>query len=106
MWYFLRVLWDQDGITQSELSRRTGTMEQTVLSAIRDMEQAGLVRRVRDAADRRKMNVFLTEQGRAREAELLPLAIEVVDTALTGLTARERTMLLELLACIQQNLQE
>ena len=45
MWYFLRVLWSEDGITQSELSQRVGTMEPTTLSAIRDMERNGLVRR-------------------------------------------------------------
>ncbi len=106
MWYFLRVLWAQDGITQSELSRRTGTMEPTTLSAVRDMERGGIVERVPDPSDRRKINVFLTEHGRALEALLLPSAIEVVETALAGMTQREVSMLLDLLACIQQNLQE
>lgn len=31
MWYFLRVLWDQDGLTQKELSDLVGTMEPTAL---------------------------------------------------------------------------
>ena len=55
MWYFLRALWHEDGLTQRELSVRVGTMEPTTLSAILIMEKKGLVRRVRDASDRRKL---------------------------------------------------
>ena len=104
MWYFLRVLWDGDGLTQSELSRRIGTMEPTTLSAIAGMEAAGLVRRERDATDRRKLQVFLTDKGRALEADLLPAAIETVGTAVQGLSAAEVDALLGLLARIQRNL--
>lgn len=106
MWYFLRVLWQQDGMTQSELSQRVGTMEPTTLSAIRDMERNGFVRRVRNAEDRRKINIFLTEAGQALQSKLLPSANGVVDMASRGLTPREVTMLLSLLAAMQQNLQD
>ncbi len=34
MWYFLRALWDEDGLTQRELSTRVGTMEPTTMAAI------------------------------------------------------------------------
>jgi len=105
MWYFLRVLWEQDGMTQSELSQRVGTMEPTTLSAIRDMERNGFVRRVRNAEDRRKINVYLTEKGQALKGKLLPSAVAVIEAATHGLTSREATMLLSLLACMQRNLQ-
>src|ERR671912_2557274 len=39
MWYFLRALWEEDGLTQSELSQRVGTMDPTTLSAIAGMER-------------------------------------------------------------------
>ena len=45
MWYFLRALWEADGLTQRELSRRIGTMEPTTLTALAAMERAGLVTR-------------------------------------------------------------
>lgn len=104
MWYFLRVLWDQDGMTQSELSQRIGTMEPTTLSAIRDMERSGFVQRIRNAEDRRKINIYLTEKGQALKSTLLPLGIEVVETALDSLTTREVEMLLSLLSAMQRNL--
>jgi DNA-binding MarR family transcriptional regulator len=104
MWYFLRILWDQDGLTQSELSRRVGTMEPTTLSAVASMEKAGLVCRTRHSGDRRKMHVNLTEKGRALQAMLLPMAAEVLGSAARGLTDREVDLLLKLLYAMQDNL--
>lgn len=106
MWYFLRVLWDQDGITQRELSDRIGTMEPTTLSAIMAMERAGIVRRVRNTADRRKINIFLTERGRGLEALLLPAAITVVETAVKGLSGPDISTLLDLLSVVQRNMRD
>jgi DNA-binding MarR family transcriptional regulator len=105
MWYFLRVLWNEDGLTQRELSDRIGTMEPTTMSAIQAMEAGGIVRRERNATDKRKINVFLTRKGRDLETLLLPAGIDVVDTALRGFTDRETDMLLRFLAAIQENLE-
>lgn len=104
MWYFLRALWQQDGVTQSELSRSIGTMEPTTQSAIVAMERSGIVRRVKDKVDRRRRRVFLTAKGRELKRELLPLAAVVVQDASRGLTLRELTMFLECLKTIQGNL--
>jgi DNA-binding MarR family transcriptional regulator len=104
MWYFLRVLWIEDGLTQRELSRRVGTMEPTTLMALRAMERDGLIRRERNGGDRRKVNIFLTPKGRALEKALLPLAIEVVDKAVSGFSRGEVRQLLRMLKRIQANL--
>lgn len=106
MWYYLRVLWDDDGLTQRELSRRIGTMEPTTLSAIAAMEQEGLVRRERNAADRRKINIFLTEKGRDLETLLLPAGIDVVELATRAFSAREIDTLLGMLHAMQHELQD
>ena len=104
MWYFLRALWYQDGLTQRELSNRVGTMEPTTLSAILNMEKKGLVRRVQNKKDRRKWHVHLTAKGRALKAELIPLAREVVDAAVQSLSRKEIKQLLEGLSEVQKNL--
>lgn len=104
MWYFLRALWEQDGLTQRELSSIVGTMEPTTLSAIKSLERAGFVKRRRNEEDRRKINILLTPQGRALKAELLPLAKEVIETAVRGFSERERQTFLQLLSAIQANL--
>jgi DNA-binding MarR family transcriptional regulator len=104
MWYFLRALWHEDGLTQRELSVRVGTMEPTTLSAILVMEKKGLVRRVRNPDDRRKWHIHLTPKGRAAKAKLLPLAREVVDTAVQNLSRGEVAQLLKNLGEVQKSL--
>jgi DNA-binding MarR family transcriptional regulator len=104
MWYFLRILWREDGLTQRELSHRIGTREPTTLIAILAMQRRGLVARVRDRTDRRKWIVSLTAAGRRLEAELLPVAAEVVNTAVAGFSKRDVARLLKFLLGIQRNL--
>ena len=103
MWYFLRALWDEDGLTQRELSGTVGTMEPTTLSAILIMEKKALVRRVRNRDDRRKWHIHLTPKGRALKGKLLPLAREVVDTAVQNLSRGEVGQLLKALAEVQNS---
>jgi MarR family transcriptional regulator, organic hydroperoxide resistance regulator len=104
MWYFLRILWREDGLTQRELSHRIGTREPTTLIAILAMQRRGLVARVRDRTDRRKWIVSLTAAGRRLEAELLPVAAEGVNTAVAGSSKRDVALLLKFLLGIQRNL--
>src|SRR5579884_675091 len=47
-WYFLRVLWEKDGVTQSELSDRIGIVGPTTVMAINRMVRDGLVVRSTD----------------------------------------------------------
>src|SRR5271165_6087671 len=70
-WYFLRVLWINDGLSQRELSARVGMMEPTTVIALRSMEKAGLIHRVRSGDDRRKVRVLLTPKGKRLRNELL-----------------------------------
>ena len=48
MWYFLRALWEEDGLTQRELSRRVRMMEPTTATALESMERRGLISRTRN----------------------------------------------------------
>lgn len=106
MWYFLRVLWHKEGLTQSELSQLVGTMEPTTLSAIRSMERCGFIKRERNADDGRKINIYLTDAGRELEEKLIPLAKEVLSEASSGLSASEMQTLLKFLNVIQTNLDD
>jgi DNA-binding MarR family transcriptional regulator len=96
-YYFLRVLWEEDGITQRELAARVGTVEPTAVTALRQLEQQGYVRRERTANDRRKSRVSLTESGRALKTRLLPISREVNEAAGAALTDAERQALESLL---------
>jgi len=104
MWYFLRVLWEEDGLTQRELSRRTGTMEPTALTAIQSMERNGLVKRVRNKDDLRKLHVHLTPKANELKRKLLPIAQEVVDRATRRVSEADKKKLVSLLKAVQSNL--
>ena len=83
-WTFLRILWEEEGLTQRELSARAGVMEPTTFAALKAMAQRGYVTRQRNPQSRKELQVFLTPQGRALQAKLVPLAEEVNDVALRG----------------------
>jgi DNA-binding MarR family transcriptional regulator len=76
-WFALRALWLEDGITQRALAQRLGLMEPSVLEMLRSMEQDGLVYRVRDTKDRRKVLVHLTDHAKRLERKLMPIASKV-----------------------------
>jgi DNA-binding MarR family transcriptional regulator len=103
-WYFLRVLWEQDGLTQRELSQRTGMQEPTAVIALRGMEAAGWITREPSLEDRRKVAIRLTPSGRALREKLLPEARAVLEEATRGMTPPERDTLLALLHRARANL--
>lgn len=96
-WYFLRVLWERDGLTQRELAQRTGMQEPTAVIALRGMQAAGWIRREPDAQDRRKVSIHLTQAGMALREKLLPEAQAVLEEAMAGMTEAERATLIKLL---------
>jgi DNA-binding MarR family transcriptional regulator len=103
-WYFLRVLWDEDGLTQRELSQRVGMMEPTTVTALNGMERRGYVKRVRNAKDRRKINIYLTDKGRALRAKLLPFVPEINRVATRGIADADLERMKSLLAAMKKNL--
>lgn len=104
MWYFLRVLWEEDGLTQREVSERVGATAPTAVEQLRNMEKRGLIARKASVEDRRKIHFFLTDEGRALEKRLLFYAAEVNEAALEGLTEGEIGFLRLALQRIQDNL--
>jgi DNA-binding MarR family transcriptional regulator len=104
MWYFLRALWEEDGLTQRELSRRVRMMEPTTATALESMERRGLISRTRNSVDRRKVNIHLTDEGQRLREVLLPYAREVNRVALAGISAKKIPLLREQLDRIKRNL--
>ncbi len=104
MWFVLRMLWDEDGMTQRELGDRVGINGPTMVAALNSMERAGLVKRVHNQVDRRKINVFLTKRGRDLKSKLWPMAAEVLDLSLAGLSFRQVKSLIEMLTKIRLSL--
>ena len=85
----LRFLWEEDGITQVELSNRSQIDRTTIGGLIDRLEQSGLLKRLPHPDDRRAYRIALTREGKKLEAELSPLAEELHRKILAPLTAEE-----------------
>lgn len=59
------VLWEQDGLTVSDLGARLYLDSGTLTPLLKRLEAAGLLGRLRDASDERRVRVQLTATGRA-----------------------------------------
>jgi DNA-binding MarR family transcriptional regulator len=84
-WAFLRILWEQDGLTQRQLSDQAGVMEPTTFSAINAMEKLGYLIRKQIPEDKRKQHIYLTPKGRMLKSKLVPLAEEVNRVGIQGI---------------------
>lgn len=102
-WYLLRLLWEADGLTQSELARGVGMTEPTAVIALRNMQKAGWIARRPSRTDGRKVHIHLTDAGRALRDRLLPEAHAVNALALQALSADEAVMLRALLRRARAN---
>ncbi|CAM3971591.1 MarR family winged helix-turn-helix transcriptional regulator [Bordetella tumulicola] len=105
-WTFLRILWEQDGLTQRELSEQAGVMEPTTFAAMRAMEQLGYIERKHLPGNKKNIHVFLTRTGRALKKKLVPLAEEVNAIGTRGLKATEIKTARKVLLAIITNMAE
>jgi MarR family transcriptional regulator, organic hydroperoxide resistance regulator len=103
-WTFLRILWKRDGLTQRELSDEAGVTAPTTVAAIRAMEELGYVARTQSPDNRKNVYVQLTAKGRALRSKLVPLAEEVNEIGLRGVSAEERAATQRTLLAIIDNM--
>ena len=102
----LRNLWVEDGLTQAELSRRIGIEMASSTAILDSLEAEKLITRVRNAADRRKINVFLTPAGAALETPLMACAADANKRASKGLSKAEVARLFSLAGQIIENFKD
>jgi DNA-binding MarR family transcriptional regulator len=69
------------------------------------VEKAGLITRSVDARDRRKQLISLTRKGQALQNVLIPIGTSVNETALTGFSEREVSILRAMLGRVIDNLE-
>ena len=62
------VLWEGDGLMVSELGQRLSLDSGTLTPLLKRLEGAGLISRLRDAQDERRVHIHLTAAGRKLKA--------------------------------------
>jgi DNA-binding MarR family transcriptional regulator len=101
---FLQFLWEQDGLTQSQIAEQVCVEHATVTQVLERLERVGLIQRCRDEKDGRISRVYLTEKGRALAEPVQRLWSEWEAQALVGFTLEEKLLLRRFLLQIQENL--
>jgi MarR family transcriptional regulator, multiple antibiotic resistance protein MarR len=83
--------------TASELSRNMAGDTGSVTRMLDRLEQKGLIRRERSSADRRIVQLSLTEAGQRLYPQLPPIAVKVLNQHLRGFSRDELEMMKDFL---------
>jgi len=100
----LRALWEQDGMTQSELTEQLNRSPSTITKTVKRMEKAGFVERRADPRDERVSHVYLTDTGRSVKAALEDVWRAFEEQAFAEFSAQELALLRDLLHRICRNI--
>ncbi len=103
-WGVLVALWEQDGLSLSELAKRSFFDGPTMTGIVDRLEKAGLVERKRDSTDRRVISVYLTPEGRELQSRLPALSEEANQDAVAGIPPEEVERFLDTLRKVIANL--
>jgi DNA-binding MarR family transcriptional regulator len=103
-WQVLTMLARHEGINQGGLADLLDVEPITLCRMVDRLQDAGMVERRADPSDRRAWRLFLTERANGLLNELRPLALNLFDEAMTGLSVPERDVLHEMLERIRVNL--
>jgi len=97
-------LFDQEGMTQSEIAEQLAVQGATVTNMLQRMEDAGLVTRQRDAEDNRLVRVYLTETGREKEQSITEQFLKLEATIFAEFSQTDRTLLRQMLRQLLNNM--
>lgn len=100
----LKLLWEQNGQTQTELATAMRVQPATVTKMIQRMEQAGFLERHPDPNDQRVSRVFLTTKAREVQSAVVEVCHRLGDEMLQGFTPEEQTLLRRFLIQVRDNL--
>jgi DNA-binding MarR family transcriptional regulator len=103
-WVILQELQRQDGQSQMDIARATYKDAATLTRIIDLLCKKELTKRVADDTDRRRFNVFLTQDGHTKIADVLPIIQECRSRAWAGLSDEAVDHLVKTLNHIYDNL--
>ncbi|MDX1939422.1 MAG: MarR family transcriptional regulator [Saprospiraceae bacterium] len=103
-WVILQELEKQDGLSQLEIAKATFKDAPTVTRIIDLLCEKGLTRRITDEEDRRRFQIELTEAGRNKIAEALPVIEQAREKAWQGFDEERLDALMHMLNEVFENL--
>ncbi len=103
-WAVLNRLWEEDGISQNELTGRVTKDRHNLSRILTVMERNQLIYREADDIDKRLQMVFLTEKGRELKDGLVPLVRDAIKSVFHGITYQELQALYSVQDKVARNL--
>jgi DNA-binding MarR family transcriptional regulator len=103
-WQVLTLLARHEGINQGGLAELLEVEPITLGRMIDRLQEAAIVERRPDPADRRAWRLFLTDKGNQLIDHMRPLALETLETALDGVDPAHRDEMLVALDRMRGNL--
>jgi DNA-binding MarR family transcriptional regulator len=100
----LHALWEREGLAHSELATRLHVQPATITKMIKRMEKAGFVVRRSDPRDQRVSRVYLTDAGRAIQAEVRQVWRALEEETFEGFSLEERVLLRRFFLQMRENL--
>jgi len=96
-WTILSRLFEEDGISQKELSEKTLKDQAALTRTLDRLEKRQLIKRKASSNDRRSFLVHLTDAGQIMRSEIGPIAEECHEMAVKGFTEEQVKVLKKLL---------
>ena len=100
----LTGLWENEGITQTELAEYVNIQPATVTNMLQRLEREGIVDRKPDLQDQRISRVYTTQKGREMEERVQQQWAQLEQESFGGFNVEERVLLRRLLLQVYQNL--
>ena len=97
VWPVLFSLWQEEGLTQTELSKRCDVASYTMTRLLDQMQSQGLITRNQVLDNRRVFKIFLTDNAKAMEQDVIREAERVNDKFLKELSDDEQAVFMRLL---------
>jgi DNA-binding MarR family transcriptional regulator len=88
-WGVLSRLWVKEGVHQNTLARETSKDRHTITRILNLLEKKGLIQRVPDPEDKRRINIYTTDEGKALKGKLPPIVRGFLERCFKGLDKKD-----------------
>ena len=106
-WHFLtELLFNEDGITQEELSEKLYIDKANTARALKKLEGEGYIERKVDSDDARKKRIYVTDKSRAFEEEFHQIFKDLNKLLVADFTEDEKLLMKKLLPNMFSNIKK
>ena len=102
----LHVLWENDGISNQELSKRSGLAMSSLTTMLERMEEKNLLTRKGCPKDKRKCLLFLTEHANSLKKKYDEISDKMTKLSFEGISEDERLAFEKTLENVLHNLEK